>query len=444
MDSNIQKFYEKSIDINKIDDEFYNIYDVKKGLRNEDGTGVLVRLTKIADVVGYEKVGNKKLDVEGKLYYRGYSVEDLIGGANGRSHLFEEVCFLIIFGYLPNKEELEVFKNELASRYDLPNNFLESNIINTESFNIMNKLQQEVLMLYNFDKTPEDISVEATIDKGMDLIAKIPYLAVYAYRTKSYKIDKKSLVIHHIDPKLSIAQNILLLLRDDGVYSQKEAQILDSCLVVHADHGGGNNSTFTNVVISSTGTDIYSAFSGAIGSLKGPRHGGANHSVIKQMNLAIEKLGLNPDDEQLENLINDILGRNFNDNSGLIYGIGHAVYTLSDPRCKILKQNCYELAVEKNQLEKFDFYERFEKMAIKIIKERKNLNLCANVDFYSGFVYQMLDIPEELYTPLFVIGRTVGWLAHNVENKVSTNKIIRPAAKFVGENNEEYLPLEKR
>ena len=207
---------------------------------------------------------------------------------------------------------------------------------------------------------------------------------------------------------------------------------------------GGNNSTFTNVVISSTGTDIYSAFAGSIGSLKGPRHGGANHSVIKQMNLAIEKLGLNPTDEQLEDLINEILAKNFNDNSGLVYGIGHAVYTLSDPRCKILKQNCYELAMEKHQEEKFEFYERFEKMAIKIIKARKNINLCANVDFYSGFVYQMLDIPEELYTPLFVIGRTVGWLANNVEDKASTNKIIRPAAKFVGESKEVYLPLDKR
>ncbi len=445
MNKNIREFYEKSLDINKIDDKYYGMYDVKKGLRNEDGTGVLVRLTKISDVVGYVKSDDKKIDVSGELFYRGYSIEDLVRGGQGRCYLFEEVCFLILFGYLPNKTELEDFKKDIASRYKLPKNFLESNIINTESYNIMNKLQQEVLMLYNFDSNPDDVSIEATVDKGLDLLAKIPYLAVYAYRNKSYQIDKKSLVIHHINPNLSIAQNILSLLRDDGVYTAKEAEILDSCLVVHADHGGGNNSTFTNVVISSTGTDIYSAFSGAIGALKGPRHGGANHSVLHQIRLAVEKLGLNPSDKELEDLILDILGKNFNDNSGLIYGIGHAVYTISDPRCRILKKKCYELAKEKNQLDKFKFYERFEEIAIRTLKEKKGINACANVDFYSGFVYQMLDIPEELFTPLFVIGRTIGWLAHNIENKMSTNKIIRPAAKFVGESGvDKYVPLELR
>ena len=307
----------------------------------------------------------------------------------------------------------------------------------------MNKLQQEVLMLYSYDSDPDNISALATMYKGLNLIAKIPSIVCYAYRTKVHYFDKESLFIHQIRPDLSIAENILYLLRDHKHFTPKEAEVLDMCLVLHADHGGGNNSTFTNVVISSTGTDIYSSFAGAIGSLKGPKHGGANLAVMKQMQLVIDEIGLNASDEQIKQVIDKILSKQFNDNSGLIYGIGHAVYTLSDPRCIILKQQCKDLAVEKGREAEYDFYHRFEQLATAEIKKHKNINVCANVDFYSGLIYDMLCIPTELYTLMFVVGRTVGWLAHNIENKLYSGRIIRPAAKYVGETYD-YIPIDKR
>lgn len=430
--------------INKIDNELYSKYDVKKGLRNEDGTGVLVGLTKIADVVGYKKVDNQKVDCQGELYYRGIAVSDIINRRqNQQRFLFEETCFLILFGYLPNRQELDIFKKELSSRYELPPRYLESKILGFPSKNLMNKLQQEVLMLYSYDDDPDNISPSATMYKGLNLIAKIPSIVCYAYRSKVHYFDKQSLYIHQIRPDLSIAENILYLLRDHKQFTPKEAEVLDMCLVLHADHGGGNNSTFTNVVISSTGTDIYSSFAGAIGSLKGPKHGGANLAVMNQMKLVIQDIGLDATDEQIDEIIEKILNKQYNDNCGLIYGIGHAVYTLSDPRCVILRQQCKELAIEKGREAEFDFYYRFEQAAIKAIKQHKGINVCANVDFYSGLIYDMLHIPTELYTLMFVVGRSVGWLAHNIENKLFSGRIIRPAAKYVGENHE-YIPLDKR
>lgn len=430
----INKFLEKAKQINEIEDFHYEKYDVKKGLRNEDGTGVLVGLTKISDVIGYEKIDNKKVDIPGKLFYRGISVVDFIKSNDGDYRfLFEKVCFLILFGYLPNEEEFKAFKNDLSSRYLLPEDYLESKLLGFPSNNLMNKLQQEVLMLYSYDDDPDNTSVEATIDKGLNLIAKIPLIVCYTYRSKVHYFNKESLFIHQIQPDLSIAENILYLLRDDTEFTKDEAMILDMALVLHADHGGGNNSTFTNVVISSTGTDIYSSFAGAIGSLKGPRHGGANLAVLQQMKLIIEEIGLNPTDVELKNIVERILDGKFNDNTGLIYGIGHAVYTMSDPRCEMLKEKYCELAREKNCLDKYNLYHRFELISIEAIKNRKGINVCANVDFYSGLVYEMLKIPEELYTLLFVVGRSVGWLAHNIENKLYSGRIIRPATKYVGE-----------
>ena len=346
----IDGFIEKARESNnKIDNELYSKYDVKKGLRNEDGTGVLVGLTKIADVVGYKRVENKKVDCEGELYYRGINVSDIINKREPHQRfLFEETCFLILFGYLPTVEELENFKKELSDRYELPPHYLESKILGFPSKNLMNKLQQEVLMLYSYDDDPDNISASSTMYKGLNLIAKIPSIVCYAYRSKVHYFDKESLYIHQIRPDLSIAENILYLLRDHKHFTPKEAEVLDMCLVLHADHGGGNNSTFTNVVISSTGTDIYSSFAGAIGSLKGPKHGGANLAVMKQMKLVIDEIGLEASDKQIEMIIERILDKKFNDNSGLIYGIGHAVYTLSDPRCVILRQQCKELSLEKD------------------------------------------------------------------------------------------------
>lgn len=428
----------------RIDNKLYSKYDVKKGLRNEDGTGVLVGLTKISDVVGYKRVDGKKIDIEGKLYYRGIEVSDIINQRMPQQRfLFEETCFLILYGYLPTKEELSRFKDELSKYYELPDNYLESKILGFPSKNLMNKLQQEVLMLYSYDDDPDNISPKATMYKGLNLIAKIPSIVCYAYRSKVHYFDKESLYIHQIRNDLSIAENILLLLRDDKKFTPKEAEVLDMCLVLHADHGGGNNSTFTNIVISSTGTDIYSSFAGAIGSLKGPKHGGANLAVMQQMKLVIDEIGINASDDKIEMIVEKILDKQFNDNSGLIYGIGHAVYTISDPRCVILREQCKELAKEKNREVEFDFYYRFEKAAIKAIKKRKDITVCANVDFYSGLIYDMLSIPRELYTLMFVIARSVGWLAHNIENKLYSGRIIRPATKYVGETYE-YLPLDKR
>ncbi len=444
MENRIQSFFDKSLKNNQIDNELYQTYSVKKGLRNEDGTGVLVGLTKISDVVGYKKENGEKVDDYGNLYYRGINVKDIIyANRQENRYLFEEVCFLILFGYLPNKQEFEEFKKILSDYYELPAHYLEASILGFPAKNLMNKLQQEVLMLYGYDDDPDNIDAKETLQKGINLIAKIPSIVCYTYQTKVHYFDEQSLFIHHVQKDYSIAETILSLLRNDGQFSKKEAEVLDVALVLHADHGGGNNSTFTNVVISSTGTDLYSSVAGAIGSLKGPRHGGANLAVKKQMELVIREISLQASDEQILNIIKRILDKDFNDKSGLVYGIGHAVYTLSDPRSEILSQKCHELAVEKGREEEYQFYCRFAKIAIDEIYRRKGIHVCSNVDFYSGLVYDMLNIPSDLYTLLFVVGRTVGWIAHNIESKLYSNRIIRPATKYVG-GMETYEDIEER
>ncbi|MEG0276800.1 MAG: citrate synthase [Coprobacillus sp.] len=444
MASMIQDFFEKSLEENDIPNELYSTYSVKKGLRNEDGTGVLVGLTRISDVVGYKKVDNHKVDDYGSLYYRGINVKDILSkNRKSKRFLFEEVCFLILFGYLPSQTELDNFKSILSDNYDLPPHYLEANILGFPAKNLMNKLQQEVLMLYGYDKEPDNIGTKETLEKGINLLAKIPSIVCYTYQTKVHYFDEQSLFIHHINKDNSIAEMILSLLRDDGSFTEKEAEVLDIALVLHADHGGGNNSTFTNVVISSTGTDIYSAVAGSIGSLKGPRHGGANLAVKQQMELVMKDLGLNASDDDIRNVIKRILDGDYNDKTGLVYGIGHAVYTLSDPRSEILSEKCQELAFEKGRLDEFEFYQKFEKIAIEEIHQRKGINVSSNVDFYSGLVYDMLNIPSDLYTLLFVIARTVGWIAHNIENKLYSNRIIRPATKYVGDLGE-YEDIDER
>lgn len=444
MKSMIQEFFDKSLKENDIPNELYTTYSVKKGLRNEEGTGVLVGLTRISDVVGYKKVDNHKVDDYGSLFYRGINVKDILSQKRkSKRFLFEEVCFLILFGYLPSHEEFESFKGILSDNYALPARYLEANILGFPAKNLMNKLQQEVLMLYGYDKEPDNVGTKETLEKGINLLAKIPSIVCYTYQTKVHYFDEQSLFIHHINKDYSIAETILSLLRDDGLFTEKEAEILDIALVLHADHGGGNNSTFTNVVISSTGTDIYSAVAGSIGSLKGPRHGGANLAVKQQMSLVIEELGLNATDDQIRTIIKSILDGKFNDNSGLIYGIGHAVYTLSDPRSEILSEKCEDLAKEKGRIDEFKLYQQFERIAIDEIYKRKGIHVSSNVDFYSGLVYDMLKIPSDLYTLLFVIARTVGWIAHNIENKLYSNRIVRPATKYVGEI-KEYEDIDER
>lgn len=444
MVNQIHDFFNKSLSENEIENQLYSTYSVKKGLRNEDGTGVLVGLTKISDVVGYKKVNNHKEDDYGQLYYRGINVKDIVySNRKNKRYLFEEVCFLILFGYLPNEEEFEQFKQLLSDNYELPEHYLQTNIMNIPAKNIMNKLQRGVLMLYSYDENPDDINIQSTLEKGINLIAKIPAIMCYSYQTKIHFFENQSLIIHHVNKDYSFAEQILYLLRPDGSFTEKEAEVLDVSLVLHADHGGGNNSTFTSVVISSTGTDLYSAIAGSIGSLKGPRHGGANLAVKKQMELVIDEIGIHASDEQIQDIIERILDKNFNDNSGLIYGVGHAVYTLSDPRSEILSEKCKELAEEKGRLDEFDFYQRFAKLAIDEIYRRKGIHVCTNVDFYSGLVYDMLNIPSDLYTALFVAGRTVGWITHIIENKMYSNRIIRPATKYVGDL-KEYKNIDER
>lgn len=445
MDQNLKVFFEKSKEYGKIDNELYKTYSVKNGLRNEDGTGVLVGLTKISDVVGYRRgENNEKIDDYGKLYYRGIDVKDIIENSHFEDACrFEEICFLILFGYLPNKEEFAQFRKCLSDKYKLPDGFLESEILRFPTKNLMNKVMKDVLTLYGYDKTPDDVSLDHILEQGMHLVAKMPSLVVYNYMSKIHYFDNKSMFIHHYDPKKSIAENILFMIRADQKYSKKEAEVLDVALVLHADHGGGNNSTFTNVVMSSTGTDIYSTFAGSIGSLKGPKHGGANLKVCGMMDAVIQEIGYSDNKEEIRSIVKRILNKDFYDNSGLIYGMGHAVYTLSDPRSDILKEKARELAIEKNMEDSFSFYELFEEVAKEEMYAKKGIHICSNVDFYSGYVYQMLMIPLDIYTLLFVVARCIGWLAHNLESQMYSGKIVRPATKFVGELSE-YVPMEKR
>lgn len=440
----MKDFFEKSKKIGNIENELYKVHAVKNGLRNEDGTGVLVGLTKISDVVGYTYEASEKLDVHGKLYYRGIDVEALIDGYRERGvGLYEEVCFLILFGYLPNSNEYQRFTEQLHKKFKLPQDYLESKILRFPSKNLMNKLQQDVLTLYNYDPHADDISLHHVLEQGLHIVAKIPSIMCYNYQNKVHYFDHQSMYIHHIDENLTFAENILQMIRPDKKYTASEARVLDVALVLHADHGGGNNSTFVNVVMASTGTDIYSSFAGAIGSLKGPKHGGANLKVCEMMDAVIEKIGYTHDEQVIRDVVEALLDRNFFDHSGLIYGMGHAVYTLSDPRSQLLKREAKVLAQEKAMLKEFTFYELFEKVALEVMYERKGIRRCSNVDFYSGFVYQMLGIPRDLYTLLFVSARSVGWLAHTLESLMYSGKIIRPATKFVGEL-VEYIEIEKR
>lgn len=444
MDDKLNAFYQKANEHNEIANDLYRKYDVKKGLRNEDGTGVRVGLTKIADVVGYKYVEEVKRDDEGKLYYRGIELRDIIRGrAYDTICGYEETCFLLLFGYLPNAAELDSFNCYLREHYELPDDFLETKFLQMPGKNLMNRLQQAVLALYDYDIAPDDISVENTLVQGLNILAKLPSIICYAYQSKMHRYNKQSLVIHQVQSHLSLAENILYMLRENHSFTELEAKLLDMMLIVHADHGGGNNSTFTNVVISSTGTDIYSAIVGAIGSMKGPRHGGANLKVSAMMKAVIDEIGYCENDIEIKALIYRILHKQFYDYTGLVYGMGHAIYTLSDPRSEVLQSYIERLAVKKGMEKEYDFYQRFEQCAKEVILDVKGVNVSSNVDFYSGFVYSMMGIPEDLFTPLFVMARTVGWLAHNIENKLYDGRIMRPATKYVG-SKKEYIKMEDR
>lgn len=444
MNSELKKIFEQSKIDNNITSEEYTKWNVKKGLRNEDGTGVLVGLTKIADVQGYKKEDGKKVDADGQLLYRGIKITDIAEHIDSNEiNGFEEIAFLILFGHLPNKDELKLFLDDIRGGYALPTEYLTANILSNPSMHVMNKIERSLLMLYELDENPDDPSPDNFIRQGINIISKLPAMICYAYQAKHHLLDGGSLVIHHVDENKSIAENILELLRADKKYTPEEAKLLDLCLVLHIDHGAGNNSTFSSIVVSSTGTDIYSAVSAAIGSLKGPRHGGANIAVMKMMTQVIDDIGVHASDDQIKEIIYKILNKEYFDNLGLVYGIGHAVYTLSDPRAEILKVKAKDLAKEKGLDEVFDFYIRFEQIAKDIVYKEKGKKVSANVDFYSGLIYDMLEIPEDIFTPMFVMARTVGWIAHMIENKLYCSRIVRPAGKYVG-NESDYIEMEER
>ena len=430
----IKKSFNESLSSSVISNELYDKYNVKKGLRNANGTGVLVLLTKISDVYGYKMVDNQKVDDEGHLYYRGYDIFDLVK-YNKQRYGFERICYLILFSKLPNENELLSFHNALSENYLLPKTFVEDVLFKNISPSVMNQIQKATLNLYGFDEDPDNVSPLETLNKGLNIIAKMPSIISYSYRAKKHYIDGLTLHIRNPKSDYSIAENLLRMSRTHGNFDQLEVETLDLALILHADHGGGNNSTFANLVVSSTATDIYSSMCASLGSLKGPRHGGANRAVRDMMTKIIKKIGLNASEEKMVFIANKLLDKSFYDKKGLIYGIGHPVYTKSDPRAILLKEKCKELAVLKGQTDKFNFYAKFEDIAIRELKKRKgpNFNCCANIDFYSGLTYEILGINEDLYTPIFACARMVGWLAHNIENKLYCDKIIRPAGKYVGE-----------
>ena len=422
---------------NSISDDIYNKLNVKRGLRNKNGTGVLVGLTKIGSVLGYsiDKDG-KKIPADGKLYYRGISIEKLVAlFKKEKTFCFEKTIFLLLFGKVPSNFELKMFISTLKEYQHLPDEFIEDFILRKPSTDIMNQLQRSVLCLYTLDKNPDDVSLSNLIDQSLNLIAKFPSLLVYCYQACNYKHFNKSLIIHNPLEEYSIAQNVLHMLRSDNQFTELEAEVLDLILVIHAEHGGGNNSTFTSHVVSSTRTDTYSSISASIGALKGPMHGGANSMVTKMVEDI--KKNTNPYDEvKLKEYLKKIFNKEVFDKKGRIYGMGHAVYTISDPRAVLLKKKAYELAKEKNALEEFELFSNIEKLTKEIGKETKgkNFEICANVDLYSGFVYKLLNIPQNIFTPLFALARIASWNAHRMEQILVDKKLIRPAYKAIDED----------
>lgn len=432
---------------NFIDPEVSEKLGVKRGLRNADGTGVLAGLTNICDVIGYQRDENNNIiPIDGKLIYRGIDLNDIVNEAITQDRfLFEEVAWLLLFGSLPNKETLDNFRRILETHRELPDGFAETQIMAAPSPNLMNKMARSVLAMYSYDEEAENTSLENVIKQSINLIAEMPSMMVYAYQTKKHAYDHESLYFHYPKPGLSTAENILAMYRLDQNYTREEARLLDLCMVVHADHGGGNNSAFTTRVLSSTGTDTYSAIASAILSLKGPKHGGANLMVMMQLDEILANVKDVHSDEEMKDYLTKIINKEAGDHSGLIYGIGHAVYTKSDPRAQILKKHSKDLAYEKGMQREYDCLCQIEKLAPVVFKELKGStkNVCANVDLFSGLVYRILGISEELFTPIFAISRVAGWCAHRTEEVEFANRIIRPAYKYVGDE-KQYISLDKR
>ena len=429
-----------------IDPRLYIEYDVKRGLRDISGKGVLAGLTRISDVRSTRIVNGEPVPAEGELFYRGYNVRDLVNGFTSEDRFgFEEVTYLLLFGKLPDAEELAKFCEMLAGYRTLPTSFVRDIIMKAPSRDMMNTLSRSILTLYSYDDHADDTSMPTVLRQCLQLISLFPLLSVYGYQAYRHYHDGKSLYIHAPKPELSTAENILRILRSNKKWTPLEARILDVALVLHMDHGGGNNSTFTTHVVSSTGTDTYSVMAAAIGSLKGPRHGGANIKVVNMFEDMKEKIKDWKDEDEVSKYLLGLLRKEEFDHQGLIYGMGHAVYSLSDPREKIFRSYVEKLAVEKGLEKEFELYALVERLGPEIIAQERKIykGVCCNVDFYSGFVYQMLGLPKELYTPIFAISRISGWSAHRLEELAQNGKIIRPAYRPVSEDLK-YVPMSDR
>jgi citrate synthase len=443
----ISRLAEMSLEGYRIDPELYTQYDVKRGLRDINGNGVVAGLTNISTIKVLETGDGMPNHGDGKLYYRGIDVEDIVAGFIKEKRFgFEETVYLLLFGKMPSEHELAEFRKLLADFRELPSNFMRDVIMKAPTDNMMNTLAKSVLALYSYDDKANDISIPNVLRQSVELITMFPVLSVYAYHAYDYaRLGGGDLFIHSPRPDLSIAENILYMLRDDGRYSELEARILDLALVLHAEHGGGNNSTFTVHVVSSSGTDTYSAIAAALGSLKGPKHGGANIKVAMMFDDMKQNVSDWTDEEEVKNYLRKLLHKEAFDHAGLIYGMGHAVYSQSDPRAKVFKSFVESLSSEKGRHEEFALYSLVERLAPEVIAEERRIykGVCANVDFYSGFVYRMLGIPDELFTPLFATSRIAGWSAHRIEELINSNKIIRPAYKAISPMRE-YTDMENR
>lgn len=442
----IQELAKLCSENDRINPELFTINKVNRGLRDAKGKGVLTGLTEISTSYSSREINGVLTPIDGELYYRGIDINELVDGFLKENRFgFEESVYLLIFGELPDKNQLNDFNKLLAANRQLPKNFVRDVIMKAPNGDIMNSLARSVLTLYSYDDMANDTSIPNVLKQSIRLISTFPLMAIYAYHAYAHLKKGKPLVIHNPKPNLSTAENILMMLRPDNKYTELEAKILDLALVLHAEHGGGNNSTFTDRVVTSSGTDTYSAIAASLCSLKGPKHGGANIKVCQMFDAMKKEIRDWTDEEEIRDYLKRMLNKEAFDKSGLIYGIGHAVYTVSDPRCNIFKAFVEKLAVEKGRQKEFVLYSNIHRLAPEVVAEHKNMQkkVSANIDFYSGFVYSMLDLPQELYTPIFAIARIAGWSAHRIEELVNSSKIIRPAYLSV-QPERSYTKLEDR
>lgn len=428
-----------------VDFDLYAKYGVKRGLRDVNGQGVVTGLTNISKIESFKYENDQKIPIDGQLWYRGYNVTDIVKDLSFNRFGFEEVAYLLLFGELPNKKELDDFKKIISYSMELPTHFVRDVIMKAPSKDIMNSMTKSVLTLAAYDEEASNNEIKNVIRQCINLISVMPRLAVYGYHAYNHYTHDESMFIHHPDRNLSLAENFLKMLRPDQSYTELEAMVLDIALILHMEHGGGNNSTFTTRVVTSSGSDTYSVMAAALCSLKGPKHGGANIKVMEMMKNIKENVNDLDDDDELRAYLGKIVDKEAFDHQGLIYGMGHAIYSLSDPRARVFKSFVERLATEKHLEKDYQLYSRIEKIAPEVIGEKRHIykGVSANVDFYSGFVYSMLDIPVELYTPMFAIARTVGWSAHRIEELMNMDKIIRPAYLSIMEERD-YIPLNER